>query len=214
LAVQFYAQDFNNRTPSGAARFWDPTSAATMADSNLRRWHGKRDAVDEAFDATRGPLWDYFQTRQIKRCASFDSEQLDDEPGQGAAFEASAGGYGYNNEYVGRDVRGDTTSMAGSRLPAFASPAETVLFADVAFLRPSLIEYSFVEPPQFLTGPADPSTHFRHDEQANVVWLDGHVSGEAMSFSRSNAYGATVADHEAAGIGWFGPATNALFDRE
>ncbi len=98
-----------------------------------------------------------------------------------------------------------------------------MLFSDTAFLRPRLIEYGFVEPPMFAAPPfgtfaSDPSIHFRHGSDAsrvaNVVWLDGHVAAEAMTFSRGNVYSASLEQHEAAGIGWFGDDDNTLFDLE
>jgi prepilin-type processing-associated H-X9-DG protein len=92
------------------------------------------------------------------------------------------------------------------------------MFTDAAFLegvqgQVVLIEYSFAEAPQFLSsgpsptavGQAQPSIHFRHGGRVSVVWCDGHVSSEPMTFS----YGSV---NSASHLGWFGPADNSLFD--
>ncbi|MEM1012936.1 MAG: prepilin-type N-terminal cleavage/methylation domain-containing protein [Planctomycetota bacterium] len=208
-AVVLYANDHAGRAPPGAALFFD---ASRVAESNLRRWHGERDDDDDAFNATRGPIWEYLETDEIKRCPSLRDDELRSNIGQAAAFEASAGGYGYNSRYVGLERNGDTRSELGARLVEFRDSARTVLFTDAALLRPQLIEYSFAEPP---ASGLDPSIHFRHgDRKANVMWLDGHVSQEVFAFTSSNIYGATVDDHQEAGIGWFLPDSVELFDRE
>ena len=58
------------------------------------------------------------------------------------------------------------------------------------------------------------SIHFRHRGSASIAWLDGHVTAEPMAFTGPSVYGFTAAQQEAAGLGWFGPAANDLFDRE
>lgn len=202
VAVVLYAGDHDGRCPPGAARF----------DLNLHRWHGTRNNDAEAFDPTRGPLWPYLQTDQIKRCPSFEDDEL-----AGNGFERGNGGYGYNNEFVGRDRRDDYQAVVGAKLTAFRQSSATVLFTDTAFLTagPTLVEYSFAEPPRFAWGPADASIHFRHGNRtARVAWLDTHVGAEPFAFTRPNIYGVTLAQHELAGIGWFGGDDNALFDRE
>ena len=187
-----------------------PGAADLLA--NLHRWHGARDAAGDAFDPTRGPLWAYLETAEVKRCPSFDD-------GNDGGFEAGTGGYGYNNEYAGRADRGDYGETVGARLPWFADPAGTALFADAALMISGgkLIEYGFIEPPNFAYGDveydASPSTHFRHDGRASVARLDGHVSAETMSFTRANAYGNSAELLERAALGWFGPRDNSLFDR-
>jgi len=189
---------------SNAGRF--VVGAAKMSE-NLRRWHGRRDNTNEPFDPREGPLWPYFETGEVKQCPSFDP------PEEG--FEAGNGGYGYNNEYVGRAERGDFDGELGAKQSMFARPTETVMFTDAAMSKPTgrLIEYSFAEPPRFTWGPADPSIHFRHAGQTNVAWLDGHVSRASLSFTRGNVYGVSQATNEELGLGWFGPEDNELFDR-
>ena len=204
LANAAYGVDHHGDYVPGAADFL----------ANLDRWHGRRLLVSQAFEPTRGPLWSYYEVAEVKRCPEFIAGQHF-TPG----FEAGNGGYGYNKLYVGTDTLDPAaalTSRRGARAAWFAQPSATVMFADTAFAQPGplrLIEYSFAEPPQFTTGPADASIHFRHDGTARAAWLDGHVNAQPLDHSRPNIYGVSEADHRRLGLGWFGPTTNDLFDR-
>ena len=182
-------------------------AAADIAGPNNMRWHGAR--VGSAFDGSKGPLAPYLggggASAWVRRCPGFRPEA--------AGFEASCGGYGYNALGVGSELclpgNHDKTAV-GMRPGAIEHPAETVMFADAAFLDGSgpqaqLIEYSFAEPPQFAGGGAPwPSIHFRHRGRANVAWCDGHVSSEPLA--RTDGRSAARA------LGWFGPDDNTLFD--
>lgn len=200
LANVTYATSHRDRYVPGQAN----------ALANLDRWHGHRDATDQAFDPTRGPLWPFVAARQIKVCPvflEFDAQ----------GFEKGCGGYGYNNEYVGRDQRDQWDATLGNLAGRFHNPPRTVMFADAALTQPDgggarLIEYSFVEPPQFTWGPADASTHFRHLGKTNVAWLDGHLDGQPLAFTRENVYAVSQAENQRMNIGWFGPSDNAWFD--
>ncbi len=188
------------------------------------RWHGYRGAAGEAFDPDRGPLAEALAGGAVKRCPSF-------EPDGGVdAFESGNGGYGYNHSYIGgrADVHGfDAAAMRQTaKIGQVGRPAETVMFADAAFLDKSSgmlkrIEYSFTEPPYMQLTPGepsdwrpDPSIAFRHADRTNVVWADGHVDAEPMAFSHAYlSNGAPPKDEVmAAGIGWFGADDNSLFD--
>lgn len=195
--------------------------------ANLKRWHGERDRVGEVFDSSRGPLADYLgPAGRVKRCPVFDSDALARESG---GFERGNGGYGYNNRYVGSQLASlgaNEQVVANDRAGAYVSdvkrPGDTVMFTDSALAqgrsgraaRTWLIEYSFAEPrfhPQYPGYRATPSIHFRHRDRANVVWCDGHVGAERMTFShRSRFYPVDPAEFS---IGWFGSADdNSLFD--
>jgi len=128
----------------------------------------------------------------------------------------------------------------GARASMFRDPTNTIMFADCAMpLKDSatgeeyLIEESELVPPWFLKSFAaspwnpDPSTpgspkvntmwgrpsatiHFRHNGLANVLWLDGHVSGRTMDFTtQTNAYGGHNWRWH---VGWFGPDDFTLWD--
>jgi len=200
LANQAYAVDHAERYVAGAYRFIQ----------NLDRWHGKRNNTSEAFDAEHGELYEYIQTEALRGCPSFD---VLDNP---AAFERSNGGYGYNSRFVGSQDPDAFNNDLGAQSDWFRQPSSTVAFADSAFYQDGhVIEYSFIEAPYHGTVPLTPSVHFRHKAVANVAWLDGHVNAQSMSFTRGNDYyGATEESQKTNQIGFFGPDSNQLFDRE
>ena len=42
-----------------------------------------------------------------------------------------------------------------------------------------------------------PDMNFRHNQQASIAWLDGHVTAEKITYSLSDAYKENL-------LGWFG----------
>ncbi len=204
LANAMYANDNGGAYVPGAAE---------IVKKNLQRWHGIRKKKSEAFDSSRGPLAPFLgMDGAIRACPAFAPEK----PG----FESGNGGYGYNNAYVGvqtavmsKGATVVTTDLGGVPMHQIKRPADTLMFADCAFLNDSLIEYSFAEPrfhPQYGTR-ADPSIHFRHAGQANVAWCDGHVSPERRTFTSWS--GLYEGDPQRQNLGWFGPSDdNTFFD--
>ena len=218
-----YAADHDDHAMPGAADF----------RANLHRWHGTRPGVNEPFEPAGAPLTPYLSgggaSRAVRTCPTFAGVLARLEQ-TGLGFERSAGGYGYNNAYLGVElapvgpgawtVRDDRT---GALLARFAQPDNTVAFADAAFpdgLAPDrMIEYSFVEPrfhPRYGCGETgwrlDPSVHFRHAGGTGVVaWLDGHADPHSKAFSWSSGYYTPPAADVR--IGWFGEEdSNGLFD--
>lgn len=192
-----------------------------MSGANQRRWHGVRASGTAPFDGARGPLAPYLgHSRKIRACLSF-TDYVDK---QGAnAFEASCGGYGYNDVGVGSRIYldGYTASAMARGIPdgAIRVPSATVMFCDAALSQPYgkkptyLIEYSFAHAYHWVFTPGResgsrvqyPSIHFRHAGKANVVWCDGHVSAEPLETKAETWF--TQFD-----LGWFGNADNSLFD--
>ncbi|MEM1071366.1 MAG: prepilin-type N-terminal cleavage/methylation domain-containing protein [Planctomycetota bacterium] len=221
-ANTLYAGDHDARLAPGAPDFL----------SNLTRWHGSRLSGNERFEPQGGSLTAYLDTdassRRVRACDAFaeTTRALEDsDPADTGAFETAAGGYGYNNAYLGQTRDRDgvlRTDIAGAALHAADRPSETIAFTDAAFVGDrsptGLIEYSFAEPrfqPASL-GEArpfrlDPSLHFRHADNANTAWLDTHVSTHARTATSSSGLYRT--DPEPVGLGWFGDAdSNELFD--
>ena len=141
------------------------------------------------------------------------------KPGAAAAFEAGAGGYGYNDQFIG----GIKNPLA--RISEIAKASETVMFTDAAFMQATgvYIEYSFVVPPfwpVFLGPPQfnrpNPSIHFRHLDTASVAWADGHVDFQQMTWTRDYVTNSKITAKQAEEfkLGYFGPETNELFDLE
>jgi prepilin-type N-terminal cleavage/methylation domain-containing protein/prepilin-type processing-associated H-X9-DG protein len=194
--------------------------AAVDGDStNLLRWFGSRTTGGNTpFSINNGPLMTYLPGEAVKNCPSF----LEFNSG----FESGCGGFGYNQQFVGRFVKPKSgggykttfedpdQSLSGNRADVFFSLSETVGFTDTAFADGGLIEYSFCEPPQWASGWSSiPSIHFRHMEVANIVWLDGHASEAKMDFSRSK-WGYPGPKPEELDIGFFGENNYDLFDLE
>ena len=200
-------------------------AAEDIFGANLERWHGRRDDVESSFDPLRSPLRNYLGDGKVKSCPSY--RNFFPEPGQaGAGFEAGCGGYGYNDTYVGGryDKYGFDGYSHSARDSDAACAGETVMFTDTAFMQSAglMIEYSFCKTPywQFEAGgpPStsrpNPTIHFRHLDTTSVAWVDGHVSWEKMSFTdRYQTHSMiSVKEAEKAGLGWFGPDSNELFD--
>ncbi|NCC51924.1 MAG: prepilin-type N-terminal cleavage/methylation domain-containing protein [Spartobacteria bacterium] len=196
-------------------------AAADIFSSNLRRWHGRRTGSHHPFDGEKGPLAPYMGAEgAIRACPTFVNYVRHNADAN--TFEASCGGYGYNDRGVGSQAYLSGYNRASVRhgMPGdkIKDPSHTVAFADTAFPQPYsnpryLIEYSFAEAYHFLSGSppresgahSTPSIHFRHNEKANVVWVDGHVSAEELTTSA----GALSESHQ---LGWFGGPDNQLFD--
>ena len=207
-------------------------------NDNCRRWHGVRPATDQPFDHSKGPLARY-AGGEAYRCPAFWGYQTSVALN---AFEAGCGGYGYNQTFVGtlewklspHWFTGNTYSIRrGAGWSDFMKPPETLVFADCALPMISgeeqyLVEYSFAEPP-FWTEPApnglwdqpdtdnpwgrpSPSIHFRHNNEANVLWLDMHVTGMPFGYTtETNVYGA---ENKPFKVGWFEPDDFTYFDQK
>lgn len=232
LAAECYADDHASRYPPGAADYV----------TNLRRWHGTRPTASQAFVAKDGPLTPYLSgdgegggaSAGVRRCPTGAAMRIAEDGGPGA-FERSAGGYGYNNAFVGTTRRrigsgaaavwAVQTDRLGSPRHLFMLPAGTIAFADSALAAgQGAIEYSFVEPrfwPDMPGERTDPSVHFRHAGVkvrggtaagiANIAWLDGHIAGETMRMTWSS--GLYSQDPRPQQIGWPGEADdNSLYD--
>jgi prepilin-type N-terminal cleavage/methylation domain-containing protein/prepilin-type processing-associated H-X9-DG protein len=207
IANQLYAGDNTGRACPGAADFL----------SNLNRWHGARIRASDPFDSAAGPLAPYMGASPgIRSCPSFRGFDAQ----SGSAFELGTGGYGYNNAFIGVELRALSagffaieTDRTGVQMTRVRTPAATVMFADAALVTSGLIEYSFVEPRFFPTNGyrPDPSIHFRHDLNANVGWCDGHVDRRRLSFSTSSGIYPQRPDRF--DVGWFGQRDdNRFFD--
>lgn len=209
--------------------FW-PRAAADqhVGFGGKKRWHGERVTADPTskFQPHLGPLAPFLeQNAEIKKCPSFGNFAAHGTVPN--AFEGGAGGYGYNQAYLGGTGWKNPfplSNQVATNMREIESLARTVAFADAALAQglPDLhiIEYSFIEPPFFIdnwtptyqesTFRPDPSIHFRHTGTvANIGWADGRVTTAPISGTGTSAYGG---DPKAFQIGWFGPMnSNILF---
>ncbi len=216
LANTGYAMENNYFYVPAASDMWLPLD---MFRGGFHRWHGVRKKADEPFDPLKGPLAGYLADGKVKECPEKNNFIKDQ-----TSFEKGCGGYGYNMTYIGsrfgqvgvewNEMYEQTAGMSDVK-----STAQTIMFADCAFINSnqSLIEYSFAEPPftvydgQLITSfYMSPSIHFRHQNKANVAWVDGHISSEMMT--KVNKKDANLTRYASLQLGWFGPLDNSLFD--
>lgn len=225
MANALYAEDHAGSFVPGASDFL----------RNLSRWHGVRSRAGEAFTPAGGPITPYLSgegaSESVRACPTFAGVlALLREARQG--FEASSGGYGYNNAYMGSvRVRRASTQMVlrsdreGASMHRFKTPRETLAFSDAAFASRNrvgdAIEYSFAEPPfrpEDDRFDLDPSIHFRHGGAgmtgaATIAWLDGHAS--TRRFARTWSSGIYTPEPGRVGIGWFDEQrSNRYFDEQ
>jgi len=216
LANQGYASENNSEYVLAAPDIF--------SGQNLRRWHGVREDINSYFEVEKSPLADYLADGEVKRCPT-KVEFRNGEPWDWD-FEQGCGGYGYNMTYLGSRVWENYTAencALPTRESEVKSLSSTLMFADTAMTKlesgqPYYLEYSFTEPYFFVVngkpntswGKPSPSIHFRHNQQANTAWSDGHITAETIAPESSiNAYGVTSYD---VSIGWFDPLDNSLFD--
>lgn len=173
---------------------------------NLTLWHGARPTISAPFDPAKGLLSEYLgQSRQIGKCP-----QLERMINASAFNENSAGGYGYNDTYIG----GIPSEYLKANRPAnVSSPARTLMFATTAFaVAGGIQEYASAAPPNEvdtnwrIRGPLQPSIHFRFNGRALIAWCDGHVTEELPTGnSLTNFYGGSNTSSK---IAFCGPTDN------
>jgi prepilin-type processing-associated H-X9-DG protein len=198
-------------------------AASDINTSNLNRWHGARETMDDPFDYRRSPLLPYLGDGSVKKCP----QKVDFRHGDPWEFdfEDGCGGYGYNMTYLGSRVWAKGFSACGepTKLTEVRQPSLKLMFADTAMAKkntdgtPYYLEYSFAEAPYFASngkvqtswGYVSPSLHFRHNSSANIAWADGHAGSETMiEYNQNNAYDVNSASVM---LGWFGVLNNAYF---
>lgn len=193
-----------------------------------QHWSGYRATSNEAWDPSRGLLVDYLgKGRRIKDCPGKEFRQ---DMAVSTAKNLSAGGYGYNFFGVGSlcyfktytTATQDAAFAGGMRPEHIRQPSMAITFGDVAHLyNGELVEIDELSVPYSLYNvtadklyckkpsltPNTSKLHFRHGGTANVVWADGHVTSQKMEWTRGSE-----ADRRAAGLGFFGPDDNSLYD--
>jgi prepilin-type N-terminal cleavage/methylation domain-containing protein/prepilin-type processing-associated H-X9-DG protein len=208
--------------------YFVPAASNMYDNAGLYRWHGSRDNLNEPFDPSRGPLAGYLGDGGIKDCPA----KKDFLKGQdwNTNFEQGCGGYGYNMTYIGSRLWQNQTNNASAwkemyaettRMTEIGTPGKTLMFADTAMANDNrfLIEYSFAEPPFTIQNGRvitsfymSPSIHFRHGDDANIGWADGHTGQHRLAKTGiKNSYGINTAQMK---LGWFEPVNNTLFDLE
>ncbi|MCG3146773.1 MAG: hypothetical protein PCFJNLEI_00207 [Verrucomicrobiae bacterium] len=174
LAMTMYLDDYQRYfayfTTVGSARLW---YFGLESPYNPAGAPGAR-----AIDLTKAKLYPYINSLHgVEICPSYDYRS----PLWRKKFDQITAGYGYN-------LYGLTTNNVGKLPGEITKPAQILCFADAAqintfqapasSLNPMIEEFYFIS---FKSGTDLPNTHFRHNERANALFVDGHVAARAMA---------------------------------
>lgn len=164
----------------GTAQFWFGTVNYDEPSPDLQ------------LDYTLGPLAAYMETNYAAfQCPDFGPSQMDN-----VKFGRPASGFGFNGYYLSREsgIEYPPPSYAATphsqpatrRLASVQQQTHTIVFADSAQVKLTVFfppEFSFEE--NWILDPPSrnyPTVHFRHDDSANVAFLDGHVESRSRHF--------------------------------
>lgn len=134
-------------------------------------WIERGSEGERAFDATQGALYPYLQGRGVETCPALNYQaEYFKLRARGATY-----GYGYNTK-LSVNLPHPPLRVSGIR-----RPSQTALLADAAqvntFLPPASPERPMLEEFYYISD-GEPTTHFRHQRRANVLFCDGHVDAE------------------------------------
>jgi prepilin-type N-terminal cleavage/methylation domain-containing protein/prepilin-type processing-associated H-X9-DG protein len=172
-----YLQTFSGSP--GSAQFWFGTVDYSQADPA------------QQLNFSKGPLAPFMETNyESFQCPEFGPPQMDL-----VRFGRPATGFGYNGHYLSRSggiewVPPTWAAQLSSRpvcrkFRDVPETGRTVVFADSAAVRLKTfapMTFSFEE--NWILDPPShnfPNIHFRHNDAANVAFLDGHV--ESFSYA-------------------------------
>jgi prepilin-type processing-associated H-X9-DG protein/prepilin-type N-terminal cleavage/methylation domain-containing protein len=145
---------------------------ALTSDNGFNRyWFGE--IIGTNVDVTLGHFMPYLENnRATLKCPDVDPNKIQPK------YQGGTSGYGYNYNYLAPLSFSPPTWQpvwSPIRITAVQSTSQTIAMTDSAgtsFSAPlALIETPLIEPPSSMY----PTTHFRHDGGANVLFLDGHV---------------------------------------
>lgn len=172
--------------------YWDSNEQRTFAYAKGREgdgmvyWFGWLQSGVEGsrnFDPTQGALWPYLGSQGIEQCPSFDYQNpLYKRKAASASF-----GYGYNLHLSASGARTPMLNDPSLKITQIQSPTQTAVFADAAqindFQAPASPENPMVEEFYYISdgGAAYANVHFRHQQQAEVAYVDGHIEKASPS---------------------------------
>jgi prepilin-type N-terminal cleavage/methylation domain-containing protein/prepilin-type processing-associated H-X9-DG protein len=181
LAVQMYHDVHLTLPPANLPSSW-PTQAT---------WFGVVDYGTSTADLSRGFLAPFLErNKSVYRCPDLTSQIVQ-------LYQGANGGYGYNQN-LGTALFAPPTWSATSmtrRLADFPSTHNTIVMSDAARIALPWSGDPVLKATDtwYIMGPddganasggpdplnnAEPATHFRHTNVANVAYLDGHVESK------------------------------------
>ncbi len=197
LAMHNYSDTYNGLlvpySIDNQARIQNQT-AGTGTQGQTRYWFGNVDYTqtnpDLQLDFTQGALAPYMETNRASfQCPDFGPGQVDL-----IRFGQMASGYGYNGHYLSPGITYDysnwpTVGVSSEpvcyRFADVTQTTQTIAFADSAIYNTwsywpntMFMENWELEPPS----NTQPSVHFRHNNTANVGFVDGHVETRPRSW--------------------------------
>lgn len=171
-------------------------TAFSGAQGKAQYWFGTVDYDEpnplKQLDFLKGPLARYMEANyESFQCPDFGSGQMD-----AVRFGRPATGFGFNGYYLSRpsgiDYPPPFYAPAPHKDPATRRLAEvkqltyTTVFADSAQVKlTSFFPAAFSFEENWILDPPSsnfPTVHFRHDNSANVAFLDGHVETRQRHF--------------------------------
>jgi prepilin-type N-terminal cleavage/methylation domain-containing protein/prepilin-type processing-associated H-X9-DG protein len=181
LAVQLYHDSLNFLPPANLPATWPMQTT----------WFGTVDFSTSTADLTTGLLAPYIErNKAVFRCPDLTSQIVQ-------LYGGANGGYGYNQN-LGTTLFSPPSWSARPtvrRLADFASTSNTLVMTDSARIQLPWSGDPVLKATDtwYLMGPddaadssgqpdplnsAEPATHFRHTNVANVAYLDGHVEAK------------------------------------
>ena len=221
LALHMYSDNWQGALMP--ADVYDWTIPVGQPGGERRYWFGEV-APSGELNFARGALAPFMENqKQSYQCPSFGPSSV-----TSVRFGSMTSGYGYNYQYLGpglqlaidwQTFRVDPTRPINYRLSDVRSTSATIVFADSAAVNcdnwPECTQNSFMES-WTLEAPsgAFPNTHFRHNNTANVAYLDGHVETHSPSWIALPDWvpAAQSAEMQRRQLGFVGP-DDTLYDR-
>jgi len=188
-----------------AQSFWEYNRPAPPeAGGGTEWWFGHEPAgggggAERPLDVTAGIFSRYLSSVERMQCPAFPY----DDAQFFAKFDRRAASFGYNWRLSGLRKLGSFGLPDAATPPHHASryahrAGDVFVFADSAFFEPGeKFNEGFYIDLQANVTTLSGYAHFRHDEQANVVFIDGHV--DALS-NRGDSH-RLVADAETGNLG-------------
>ncbi len=199
LALHNYADTFGHFAPGVIHKY---PKDETRRYYSQRYWFGNVKSneddgtsvpIAERLDFTQSPLAPYMETNQ----AAFQCPDLTENNLQHLKFGMPSTGFAYNYKSLGPGINfaydsnyavsGYNPEPVTYRFRDIASTTQTIAFTDSAEFQNvgswTSPDYRLQEAQQ-LSWPSEdfPNIHFRHNNTANVAFVDGHVESKSYNF--------------------------------